>query len=193
MSASSAPPLADLWPRRLWFARHGRTAMNLTGLVQGSLDPPLDPLGDADACRLAERLRGAGVARVLTSGQRRARQTGAAVAGALGLPLAADPRLNERAWGPWEGRPRDLRPSLPDPPGAEPAAALAARVAAALADACAAGAAEDLLVVAHAGVFRALTGLLALPDAGPLSHAEPVLLARVAGRIRAEALHPAPP
>ncbi len=152
--------------------------MNLRGLVQGRSDPPLDPLGEADARRLAALLAGAGVTRVISSGLQRARQTGAIVAQALALPLACDPRLNERGWGPWEGRPREARPALTDPPGAEPWAAFGDRIAAALAEACRDGRAEGALVVAHAGVFRALLERLGAGAAEPLAHGLPVLLAR---------------
>lgn len=169
MTPQTAPSrLAALWPTRLWFARHGRTAMNISGLVQGSIDPPLDPLGEEDARQLAARLRGACVTRVLTSRLQRARQTGAIVAAALDVPLAADTRLDERAWGPWEGCHRDKRPPLRDPHGAEASAALAARVFAALEAVCALEPAEDTLVISHAGVFRTMIELLHLPPAGPL-------------------------
>ena len=173
-----------IWPRRFWLARHGRTAMNLAGLVQGRLDPPLAPEGVADAERIARQLAGCGVRCIISSTLRRAMETGAIVAAHLGLPHHEDPRLAERDWGPWEGAAGHLRPQMADPPGAEPRAALKDRVVAAVSDAMAAGLGEDTLFVAHAGVCRTVLELVGLDVAAPVAHDRALLVETSAQRLR---------
>jgi broad specificity phosphatase PhoE len=41
---------------RVYLARHGRTALNAEGWLRGLRDPPLDEVGIAEACRLADAL-----------------------------------------------------------------------------------------------------------------------------------------
>lgn len=175
--------LRAIWPRRLWLARHGRTVLNLAGLVQGRLDPPLAPEGVGDAARVARQLAGQGVRRVISSDLRRARETAALIAQRLGVPHAIEPRLAERAWGPWEGRPRHERPPLADPPEAEPQAALARRVTEALTEAIAAGTADEALIVTHAGVIRALLAALGLETEEAIAHDRALALVGGGGQV----------
>ena len=89
---------------RLLLARHGRTDWNEVGRYQGQSDPPLSPVGETEAQALAERLRGAGITRILTSPLERAAATAGIVARTLGLaPPLADDRLTELGYGAWEG------------------------------------------------------------------------------------------
>ena len=83
--------------------RHGPTAWNAQGRIQGHTDIPLSDEG-------LEKMRGLlppppfEQARAFVSPSRRARQT----AEALGLRDAVwDPRLMEQNWGSWEGLSRD--------------------------------------------------------------------------------------
>ena len=97
--------------------RHGRTTWNVEGRFQGWADIPLDEEGRAQARRAAadvagllsaDRATGGGTGRpdrpavVLTSDLRRARDTAAPVAAALGAPLIVDAALREVDVGDWE-------------------------------------------------------------------------------------------
>jgi len=130
------------------------------GLCYGRLDPGLAPGWEPP---LDERIPAlAQIPAIHASPSPRARTPARRLAAALGAPLILDARLQELDFGRWEGRawnalPRpelDLWAEDPErraPPGGETFAALAARVAAALADAP-----DGALILAHAGPIRAL-------------------------------------
>ncbi|MCC7139218.1 MAG: histidine phosphatase family protein [Planctomycetes bacterium] len=158
--------------------RHGETAWNRERRMQGQVDVPLSPEGEAQAEVLATRLRGAGLARIVSSDLERAAATARAVARATGLAVTLDARLREQSLGAWEGRTfAEVVGSDPDtaarfrardpdarPAGGETRGELFARVAAALDDVAAPGTAGPVLVVAHGGVVQALVyRALALP------------------------------
>jgi len=90
-------------PVRLLLARHGETAWNRAGIYQGRSDPPLSPIGAAQARELGARLRRAGVGLIVSSPLCRAQDTALAVGDALGLPIRHDERLAEISFGAWEG------------------------------------------------------------------------------------------
>ena len=96
----------------LYIVRHGQTAQNREKRLLGRSDPPLDKTGEAQAVRLGERFRAAGIVfdRVYSSPLRRALQTARLIAGE-GVPIVTDERLIEMDYGPYEGM--DLR--HPDP------------------------------------------------------------------------------
>jgi probable phosphoglycerate mutase len=95
--------------------RHGRTADNASGRIQGQLDTPLDDVGRAQAAAAAEVLADAAPAVVLTSDLVRARDTAQAVADRLGLAAVPDPRLRELDLGAWQGLTSDeARERFPD-------------------------------------------------------------------------------
>jgi broad specificity phosphatase PhoE len=86
-------------------ARHGQTDFNAPPVrIQGTLDPPLNETGRAQARELADLVAGEGVAALYTSDMLRARQTAGIVAERLGLKPVVEPRVRECAWGAWEGR-----------------------------------------------------------------------------------------
>ncbi|MCU1458417.1 MAG: fructose-2,6-bisphosphatase [Actinomycetia bacterium] len=82
-------------------ARHGQTASNRDGRLQGHVDPPLTEHGRAQARRLAGAVGAAAVVR--TSPLLRARETAAAIAAGIGATVEIDERLIEVAYGEWEG------------------------------------------------------------------------------------------
>ncbi len=95
--------------------RHGPTAWNLDGRIQGRADPPLAPEGRAAVAtwRLPPNVLGAeaGTWLWLTSPLTRARQTAALLHAATALaepaliePALIEPALIEMDWGAWEGR-----------------------------------------------------------------------------------------
>jgi broad specificity phosphatase PhoE len=94
---------------RLYLVRHGQTAWNHTGRIQGHTDVPLDTVGQQQAQQvarwLAERVH-APLA-VYTSDLQRALQTAEAIATRLNVPLHPTPALRERHWGAWEGLTRE--------------------------------------------------------------------------------------
>jgi probable phosphoglycerate mutase len=151
----------------IWLARHGETAANAEGRVQGSLDMPLNERGREQARALAEEAADLGLRAVYSSQLDRARETAAIVAGRLGLEAVVDERLAESRRGSWEGRLlRELEIEEPDAwaawhrgeagfrfPGGESLAEHVTRVGAAL---------DDIergplpaLVVCHGGSVRA--------------------------------------
>jgi probable phosphoglycerate mutase len=93
--------------RRLVLVRHGETAWNTEGRVQGSTDVPLSAEGFAQAEALAAYLArsGARFDRVFTSDLARARVTAERLSATLGGPgPEATDLLREIHCGSWEGR-----------------------------------------------------------------------------------------
>ncbi len=89
------------WPD-LYLMRHGQTEWNAQGRMQGRLDSPLTPLGQAQARRLAWLVRDLrGVARYASTAGR-AQQTARIVFG--GQDFRADERLHEIDIGDFTGR-----------------------------------------------------------------------------------------
>jgi broad specificity phosphatase PhoE len=86
------------------FVRHGETPPNREGLLLGRADPPLTDRGRAQAKDLGHLLAAAGVARVLTSPLRRARDTASPIAAECGASVDVDERLIEIDYGDWEGQ-----------------------------------------------------------------------------------------
>ncbi len=82
--------------------RHGETAWNAEGRVQGQTDVPLSPVGEAQALALVAPLAGERFAALYASDLARGRQTAAPAARALGLEARLDPALRERHYGKFE-------------------------------------------------------------------------------------------
>lgn len=152
--------------RRILLVRHGETAWNAAGRLQGHTDIALNDAGRAQARSLAAAVAGAGIAAVVTSDLARAHETGQIIAAALELAVpAVDPDLRERRFGVFEGLTRDeCAARYPDawrawqaqtgaPPGGEERPLAIARLAGALARIAAAGG-GPALVVSHGGVMR---------------------------------------
>jgi probable phosphoglycerate mutase len=89
--------------RMLFLFRHGETDWNREGRLQGHTDTPLNATGLGQAEALAETLRPHRLDAVVSSDLMRAWTTARIVAGALGLPLLADPGLRETNVGAAEG------------------------------------------------------------------------------------------
>ena len=174
----------------IYYIRHGETAWNAEGRLQGAQDVPLNDLGRKQAAHAGNILAGlfardgrdksslAFVASPLI----RARATMELVRGELKLPLAGyglDDRLREIGYGQWEGSTLpETQVADPDlfarrqaekwtvsPPGGESYVAVQARMQdwyAALA--------TDTVAVAHGGTARAL--MVALGIETPLSAAD---------------------
>jgi probable phosphoglycerate mutase len=162
----------------LYFIRHGETAWNAEGRLQGQRDTALNKVGIGQAVRCGDILR-ALLERdghdpqafdYVASPLDRARKTMELVRGALALEPAGyrtDARLAELSFGRWEGftfaelkaREADTRVLATRehdkwgfvPPGGESYADLLVRVSA-----WHAGVTRDTIVVSHGGVARSL-------------------------------------
>jgi probable phosphoglycerate mutase len=116
----------------IYLIRHGETDANATRIVQRP-GVPLSARGLEQVSRLAERLAGAGIGRIVSSDLRRATMTALPLAQATGAQLVLDAGLRERDYGDIRGRAyADLDGDIfaPDyaPPGGETWAAFHARV-----------------------------------------------------------------
>lgn len=146
----------------LLLVRHGETALNRARVLQPP-DTPLSGRGLAQADALAAHLAASRPAALISSDLPRAVQTAQAVARACGLPLETDPRLRERDFGDWRGRPYEGLPADPltmadAPPGGESMATFLTRCAAAFEALSARRAALPgaLVVVSHGLVIGAM-------------------------------------
>jgi probable phosphoglycerate mutase len=88
---------------RLCIVRHGETAWNAEGRVQGQLDVPLSETGLAQARAVAAVLAGESFSAIYASDLTRVRQTAQPIAARLGLEVRLDARLRERHYGDFQG------------------------------------------------------------------------------------------
>lgn len=166
--AQAPGPVPAIDARPFWFLRHGETDWNANGLSQGRTDVPLNARGLAQAREAAAVLAAQTAHRattVVSSPLVRARVTAETAAAALGLPVAFDPDLQEVSFGEQEGLPMgDWYDSWIagdyTPAGAEPFAALRARIVPAVNRALAQP--GPVLVVAHGALFRAVRSAMGL-------------------------------
>ena len=154
---------------QLILVRHAEPVRVAPGEVSGPVDPPLTGRGRAQAERLAGWLAAETVDHVVTSPMRRAVETAAPLAAALGLEPEVDDRISEydrhadhyipveelRVTGDdrWtamiEGRWQEF--------GADDPEVFRARVVAALEDTVAAHPGERVVLVGHGGVINVYT------------------------------------
>lgn len=148
----------------IYLCRHGRTQLNVAGLLRGRLDPDLDLVGRSEARDLAEQLGVLGVTRVVSSPLLRARETAAPIAVAAGVGVELDERFIDRDYGRFNGlAPAAVAPefgSLDDAAGVEAAADVAERAKAGLTDLVQRADAGPLVVVTHDVVIRLVIDLL---------------------------------
>lgn len=166
----------------LLLIRHGETAWNREGRYQGHTDPPLSPVGQGQARRLARLCACFRIHTVFSSDLRRAMDTTVPLAAAHALPVRTDPRLRELDFGVWDGqRAEDVIASDPaiweawfadpitlSPPGGETAEVLWDRFHAALGQIVEEHHGKTVAVVTHGGPLRLLLAWLAY---GRIHHA----------------------
>lgn len=156
------------------FMRHGESIANLHRRYAGSLDVELSARGRQQAIS-ARSILSRPWSKVISSGLSRAIETAE-----LSVPdarIERDPRLNERCWGVLEGQ---LHPPTSDyfacPDGAECWQDFESRVLAALNEILQRD--ELPLIVAHSGIYRALSHqLLGSPEGPRVGNAVPMLFA----------------
>lgn len=155
---------------RLLLARHGETAWNHDGRLQGQSDVPLSALGEQQAARLALRLAAEPIDAVYASDLQRAWRTAAIAAAGRSLPVLQNAAWRELSFGAWEGltyeqamaRDGDLAarriadPERVAPPGGEHLGDLAARLDGALDEIGRRHDGQTVLVVTHGGPLRVL-------------------------------------
>ena len=83
--------------------RHGETSWNREKRMQGTTDTVLSDVGRVQAQALGRRLAGRGFAALYSSDLSRARDTARAIAEHTSREVVADPRLQERRFGIFEG------------------------------------------------------------------------------------------
>lgn len=86
----------------LVLVRHGETAWNAEGRVQGQTDVPLNALGRAQAAALVPVLAAGGFAAIYASDLLRVRETAQPTARTLELEVRLDAGLRERHYGMFE-------------------------------------------------------------------------------------------
>ena len=154
----------------IYLIRHGQTAKNKEGVLQGRSNFPLNEAGKQQAKAAGEMLKAAGISfdKVYTSPLIRAVQTAEIIAG--DIPLTADDRLIEMDYGPYEGADLNHLPEEvltffrdfshnPAPKGMEQLASVVARAGAFLEDIR--GMEGNILISTHAiamkGILECLT------------------------------------
>lgn len=161
--------------RRILFVRHGETDWNSQFRFQGSIDIPLNLVGEEQASRLSSRLRNWSPDRCFSSPQLRAFKTAEIATSSMDRPCFIEPleELREISFGVWEGQPigeiierygddylrwRD-DPSSWCPPEAEDFESVRNRVGRAI-NFVLGQEGERFLIVAHGGTIRAAVAFL---------------------------------
>lgn len=163
-----------LFGRPFYFLRHGETEANAKGIVSGSLDVDLTPLGLKQAYEAARVLSDEPITAIYSSPLRRARETAEPVARALRLSVNIIPEFIERSQGELEGKPLDMRIEGNAPQGSESFEDFSLRVLKGLSQVKG----HTPLIVAHLGVFRVLCQTLKIVHTdGPIANALPLRFA----------------
>ena len=89
--------------RRIVLLRHGQTASNAEGRIQGQIDTDLNEVGLIQAEALGTVFAADPPEKVVSSDLARARRTAQAVCDHIGVPLLVDERLRETHFGAWQG------------------------------------------------------------------------------------------
>lgn len=159
----------------VWFVRHGETAWNAKGLLQGHNDIPLNETGIAQAQQLNELLSPIHFAAVFSSDLSRAQKTAELAIHPREIPHIINPTLRERYMGPFEGKsvhdmdatyrahspitahlPKEEYLSYKHHPEVESLAEVFQRVQKFLTDSITPYLGSSILVVAHGGVIRSI-------------------------------------
>jgi probable phosphoglycerate mutase len=155
-------------PTRICMVRHGETAWNAEGRVQGQLDIPLNDVGRAQARATADALADQDFTAIYCSDLMRVRQTAEPSAKRLALPVSYMAELRERHYGMFEtltyvevrekfpeqyARFRDKDPDF-DFEGGETLRSFNERSLKAVSDLIARHTGEQILVFTHGGVLE---------------------------------------
>ncbi len=166
-------------PTRMLLLRHGQTPLSVERRYSGRGNPELTELGRGQAAAAAQMLaKRGGLAAVVSSPLDRARDTAAAAAGALNLPVTVHDGLIETDFGDWEGltfqeaagrdvdlHKRWLGDTSVRPPGGESFDDVRTRIAGVRDDLTAEYPGSNVLVVSHVTPIKTL--LQFALDSGP--------------------------
>ncbi|QUR68032.1 bifunctional RNase H/acid phosphatase [Mycobacterium spongiae] len=187
-SAAAETPRAPGWsgargtPTRLLLLRHGQTDLSAQRRYSGRGNPGLNQVGQRQAQAAARYLaqRG-GIGAVVSSPLRRAYETAAAAAGALGMDVTVDDAFIETDFGAWEGltfaeaaerdpelHSRWLRDTSISPPGGESFDDVLVRVRRGLDGIVAGNSGSTVLVVSHVTPIKIVLRLALNAGAGIL-------------------------
>ncbi len=163
--------MSSLRTKRLLLVRHGETAWNAEGRIQGMLDVPLNALGVQQAELVAAELaRTIDVAELVSSDLVRTRETTKPINEATGFEPRFDARIRERHFGIWQGmtyeewRIKDAEGMArynagdPDygPEGGETASQFLTRCVDAVTDLVIGSKEKTLILVTHGGVVSSM-------------------------------------
>ena len=176
-------------PNSFYFLRHGETDWNKEHRMQGHADIPLNEQGREQARLAIPILQNLPIDRIICSSLARAHETGLIVNAVLQKPLETDDRLRERNYGIFEGKTRQdveiwkqqnlspqqlvaLTSTIPDTEGVEAYKDFHDRILNAKIEYLKKYFKENILFVAHGGVYRVLLRTLAQdihesPNAAP--------------------------
>jgi probable phosphoglycerate mutase len=161
----------------IWLVRHGQTAFNAEGRIQGAMDSPLTALGEEQGRRLGQMLGRIAPkeVRIIASPLGRTQHTARIIRehGAFASPIETDARLAEISLGEWDGMLKDdIRERVPDydagpnrwswffnAPGGDSWYALNTRLQSWLEDAVATD--HPIIAISHGVSGRILRGLFA--------------------------------
>ena len=155
---------------KIWITRHGQTNLNKKKLMQGLTDEPLNATGRRQAKEAGARIGQVKFDAVYASPLDRAIETASLIAGVDREQVKIDPRIIEVDFGRYEAKPytrMGLRMTLywalpeifPAPKSVETVASMVARSSAFLKE-LEQKDYENVLVVCHGGIIRALCGYL---------------------------------
>lgn len=151
---------------KIYFTRHGETEWNSRDIISGVTDIDLSENGRAQAAALAaeiaEKHRDIDV--MIVSPMKRAQDTAAPVAAALGIAPVTDERLREWDYGSYEGKPRGAEGFLEHklefgcrmPDGGESVFDVVNRVYGLIDEIRVRYAGKNVLLVCHGGVCRVI-------------------------------------
>jgi probable phosphoglycerate mutase len=158
--------------RSFYFVRHGETDWNKAERIQGHTDIPLNDTGRAQAEHAVAVLARLPINVIVTSSLGRAYETASIINAALQKPLVVDEGLKERNFGEYEGLQASQFDTMrldmiekgfapeengyPCPPQGEPYADFRVRVIDAFGRNLAQHEGQNVLFVAHGGVYRVL-------------------------------------
>lgn len=152
----------------IYLVRHGMTAWNLAGRLQGRTDIPLTERGRAEAACAATALQGRRYAAIYSSPLQRAYESATIIARQLGLSVRIEGDLIERAYGEWEGQTLKGRGRTSEETvlGVEPAATLRQRAVGCLTQIALRHLGEALVAVSHGAWINALVFVVTRGKAG---------------------------
>lgn len=177
-----------------YFARHGETDWNIERRTQGSSDTSLNEKGRMQAQRVGLSLKERGIDLILSSPQKRAKETAEIIAAELGgVEIVTDAALRERNYGILEGltlaeaeargmftfREQSLTGSGFTPEGGETVETLEARVREALLRHKKDHAHRNIAIVSHGGTLRTLIRVLRQLDVQSAKTMPPIHNAQV--------------